>query len=289
MTRPPFRKIGICMKRLRDQSPEPERQLFDHLQQKGSRILLDEESSRLAGRDKPDFQGNHLPDDLDLVIVLGGDGTLLSAARNLPNPQVPLLGINFGSLGFLTVIPRDQMLSMLDDVYAGRFRIEERMRLLVEVHREGQLRESFHALNDAVINYGAFARIIDLKVFVDDQFLTNYRSDGLIVSTPTGSTAYALSAGGPILVPHTRSLILAPICPHTLTHRPIVLDGSNTILIEVAGGGNVVLTVDGQTGVSLARDDRVRVRQSALVTRLVIPETVVFFEILRQKLKWGER
>ena len=289
MPKPPFRKIGICMKSLRDQSPEPVLQLFDYLEQKGLRICLDEEATRLLGRGQPCIQGDHWPAGLDLVIVLGGDGTLLSIARNLPDPKTPILGINFGSLGFLTVIPRDQMRAMLDDLFAGRFRIEDRMRLQVEVHREGRLRESFSALNDAVINYGAFARIIDLKVFVDGQFLTNYRSDGLIVSTPTGSTAYALSAGGPILVPSTRSLILAPICPHTLTHRPIVLDGTSAILIEVAGGGNVVLTVDGQTGISLAREDQVRVRQSDQVTRLVIPEQVVFFDILRQKLKWGER
>ena len=159
----------------------------------------------------------------------------------------------------------------------------------VEVHRRDETPRSFQALNDAVLNYGALARIIDVEVSVDGQFLTHYRADGLIVSSPTGSTAYALSAGGPILVPSTRSLILAPICPHTLTHRPLVLDGESAIRIRLASTSDVMLTVDGQIGVSLAPGDEVQVRRSRFTARLVCPEGHSFFDVLSRKLKWGQR
>jgi NAD+ kinase len=284
-----FRRIGILMKPLRNQSPEAVFQLLEFLEARGVAISLDETAAGQTGRPELRRPAEDIPLHADLLIVLGGDGTMLAAVRQLAGRPVPILGINFGSLGFLTEVSRERMIPVLAEIFDGKYRLEERMMLRVEVFRGGQAPQVFHALNDAVLNYGALARIIDVEVFVNGQFLTHYRADGLVVSTPTGSTAYALSAGGPILVPTTRSLILAPICPHTLTHRPLVLDGSDTIRIRLASAGNVMLTVDGQTGLSMAHEDEVQIRKSDHLARLVCPEGQSFFDVLSEKLKWGQR
>ncbi len=289
MTETPFKRVGICIKPLRDRSPEAIFHLIDFLQKRGVDVCLDTACAEATGREDLPVFADRIPVGVDLIIVLGGDGTMLSVVRMVGEREIPILGINFGSLGFLTEVPREHMLPMLESIFSGRFRIECRMQIIVDVRRKGQEVDSFHALNDAVINKGALARIIDLEVFVDDLFLSIYKSDGLIVSTPTGSTAYSLSAGGPILVPTQQGLIIAPICPHTLTHRPLVLDGGSTIRIRFEAGEAVMLTVDGQTGLELHHNDEILIRRSARVARLVFPREQNFFQVLRQKLKWGER
>lgn len=226
----------------------------------------------------------------DLVVVLGGDGTLLAVARAAFERAVPILGINLGTLGFLVEVSVDEMTTALGRALAGEMTIEPRMRLAVRLLREGRELGSWLALNDAVITKGASARIVDLEAHADGQLVTTYHADGLIVSTPTGSTAYSLSAGGPILLPDVPSLLLTPICPHALTQRPLVLHDSAAIEVVVhPRGGEVQLAIDGQEGAPLHDGDRVLVRRSEHPTLLLVPPQRSRFEVLRSKLRWGER
>jgi NAD+ kinase len=226
----------------------------------------------------------------DLLVVLGGDGTLLAVARALEERAIPILGINLGTLGFLVEVSVDEMTSALARALAGEMTIEPRMRLAVRLLRDGRALGSWLALNDAVITKGASARIVDLEAHADGQLVTTYHADGLIVSTPTGSTAYSLSAGGPILTPDVPSLLLTPICPHALTQRPLVLPDSAAIEVVVhPRGGEVQLAIDGQEGAPLHDGDRVAVRRSEHPTLLLVPPQRSRFEVLRSKLRWGER
>src|SRR5512147_2255895 len=208
----------------------------------------------------------------DLLVVLGGDGTLLAVARAVEERAVPILGINLGTLGFLVEVSVDEMTAALARALAGEMTIEPRMRLAVRLVREGRALRSWLALNDAVITKGASARIVDLEAHADGQLVTTYHADGLIVSTPTGSTAYSLSAGGPILMPDVPSLLLTPICPHALTQRPLVLPDSAAIEVVVhPRGGEVQLAIDGQEGAPLHEGDRVAVRRSEHPALLLVP------------------
>lgn len=228
--------------------------------------------------------------EADLLVVLGGDGTLLSLARAAGDREVPILGINLGTLGFLAEVPIDEMGAALERALGGGMAIERRMRLDVGLGRSGAAARSWIALNDAVITKGASARIIDLETRADGQLVTTYHGDGLIVSTPTGSTAYSMSAGGPILLPGVASIVLTPICPHALTQRPLVLpDGAVVEVVVHARGGDVQLAVDGQEGATLEEGDRVTIRRSPVATLLVVPPNRSRFEVLRNKLRWGER
>jgi len=226
------------------------------------------------------------------VVVLGGDGTLLSVARALGSRAVPILGVNLGTLGFLTEIALDELFAALDRVLRGEHRIESRMRLEVGVVRggvEAPPAERFLALNDAVLTKADLARMIDLETRAGGDLVTSYHADGLIVATPTGSTAYSLSAGGPIVLPELEAFVLTPICPHTLTQRPLVLSHSAEIEIVVRSREEVQLTIDGQEGATLQQGDSVRVRRSAHPVHIVVSPFRSRFEILRQKLGWGTR
>lgn len=230
-----------------------------------------------------------IPQDADFVIVLGGDGTLLGAARRVAGYGVPILGVNLGGLGFLTEVPLRRLYAVVERMLEGRLEVESRLMLETTVTRKGEEVCRFRVLNDVVINKGALARIIDLDVYIDEQFLTTFRADGLIVSTPTGSTAYNLSAGGPILYPTMSSYILTPICPFTLTNRPIILPDSATIYITLSRKSEerVVLTFDGQVGFDLLYADRVAIYKSRERIRLIKSPDHSYFEILRTKLGWG--
>ena len=230
-------------------------------------------------------------DQAELVVVLGGDGTLISVARLFSDKDVPILGVNLGSLGFLTEITLEELYPRLEKCLNGNPRVSERMMLEVTLHREGQESEKFHVLNDVVINKGALARIVDLETKVNRHFLTTYKADGLIVSTPTGSTGYSLSAGGPIIGPLMSCIAITPICPHTLTNRPIVLPDESIISITVASSFDekVYLTLDGQIGFELREGDSIEVRKALKTTSLIMSRSRDYFEILRTKLKWGER
>jgi NAD+ kinase len=230
----------------------------------------------------------------DIMVALGGDGTLLRAARAVGNRMTPVLGINVGSLGFLTEVTVAEIGDALDGMLAGKFKYEDRMNLDGAVLRGGKQIATFTALNDLVINKGALARVIEVKITVDDEYVAVYTADGLIVSTPTGSTAYSLSAGGPIVNPVMDAIIVTPICPHTLAIRPMILAAEQKLGVELwAGDGlhgepEVKLTVDGQVGFDLACGDTLRFSMSAQRTRLILSGRRSFYEVLRGKLKWGD-
>lgn len=227
----------------------------------------------------------------DLMVVLGGDGTLIAAARALGGHNVPILGVNLGSLGFLTEITIEELYPTLESWLGGDYRVSERMMLQVTVARGGIDLETHKVLNDVVINKGALARIIDLETVVDGYSLTTFKADGLIISTPTGSTGYSMSAGGPIVHPAMNCLIITPICPHTLTNRPVLVgeDAQVTVTVKSLEDEDVFLTLDGQVGLELRCGDTVRVRKAHRIATLVCSPNRDYFEILRKKLKWGER
>ena len=232
---------------------------------------------------------DELPGLVDLLVVLGGDGTLLSMARAIGDLGVPILGVNLGGLGFLTATTLDEMRPALEAVVAGRMATEERMLLDARLVRSGHTIGEYSALNDVVITKSAMSRIVDLSVSVGGRHATAYRADGLIISTPTGSTAYNLSTGGPILFPTMDAVVLTPIAPHTLSNRPIVIPGAERIEVTLLDDQDVMLTMDGQVGVPLRARDRVEVEKATARIRLLRFPQKDFFSVLRTKLKWGER
>ncbi|MGO9642207.1 MAG: NAD(+)/NADH kinase [Candidatus Acidiferrales bacterium] len=244
-------------------------------------------SVALPGRERP---REELPRIADLLIVLGGDGTLLAASHLENERGVPILPVNLGGLGFLTSVTLEEMYPILEQVFAGKSRTSERVMLDVSVIRGDIPVERQRALNDAVLNKATLARMIDLRLTVNGEFVTDYRADGLILSTPTGSTAYSLAAGGPIVYPRVSAFLITPICPHTLTNRPLVVPDTSRIEVVFMGPGEpVTLTVDGQVGIALVRGDRVEIVRAKQRLRLVRAPERTYYQILRDKLKWGER
>jgi NAD+ kinase len=271
---------------------EPARQecsrLKEWFEDRGIVVYTEEMSSRAASRHYAGEETS-IPDTVDWVAVLGGDGTLLGAARKVGRYGLPILGINLGGLGFLTETPVKSLYEDMERLIAGEIDIETRLMLQARVIRDTEEHCFFSALNDVVINKGALARIIELRVSIDDRFLTTFRADGLIISTPTGSTGHNLSAGGPILYPDLEALLVTPICPFTLTHRPIIVPGTSIIEIKMGKHSEeVLLTFDGQVGFDLKDDDRVIVSKSEKKLRLIKSPNQDYFDILRTKLKWGE-
>jgi NAD+ kinase len=264
--------------------------LLDWLAARGHAVVLEKETAGLVpAATVPSVGKAELPAQADLIVVLGGDGTLLSMARAVGDLGVPLLGVNLGELGFLTATTLDEMFPALEAWLAGRMAIDERMMLTARVLRGGQAIGEYAALNDVVITKSAMSRIVNLSVSVEGQYATAYRADGLIISTPTGSTAYSLSAGGPILFPSMDAIVLTPICSHTLTNRPIVLPAGQRVEVTLLTDQEVMVTVDGQVGLNLREGDTVEVRQATARIRLVRFPQQGFFSVLRTKLKWGER
>jgi NAD+ kinase len=227
---------------------------------------------------------------MDLLIVLGGDGTLLGAARQFSESEVPILAVNLGGLGFMTSVTVEEAFPLLEDVLAGRHRLSPRMMLKAELLRGGEIIERGQALNDAVVTKGALSRLLDLDLSVNGSFLGRYRADGLIVSTPTGSTAYSLAAGGPILYPVLQAFVLTPICPHMLTNRPLVLPDNVRLELDFnALEEQAYLTLDGQVGHELMRGDRIMISKSPYRVMLVRPQEQTYYKVLRSKLRWGQR
>jgi NAD+ kinase len=285
------RTVGIVSRPRREDIARVVPPLVEWLRAHGAEAVCDLETGQcigaLAGRT---IDRTELPKHSDLLIVLGGDGTLLSAARLAVDRGVPILAVNLGGLGFLTTVSHDELFSILEEIFANKHRISERVMLASEVVRGGSIIRQQMALNDAVLNKEALARIMDLELRVDGEYVTTYKADGLIVATPTGSTAYSLSAGGPIVYPIVDAFVVTPICPHTLTNRPIIIPDSVTIEIGFeSGGNNAFLTLDGQIGIELSQGDRVVLRRAPNRLRLVRPARKTYYEILRNKLKWGER
>jgi NAD+ kinase len=284
------KRVGIVAKPDAPRAPEVVVRLVDWLGERGLAVTLEKETSGIVPALRATTAHRaELPSLVDLLIVLGGDGTLLSVARTVGDLGIPILGVNLGGLGFMTATTLDEMLPSLETMLEGRMVIEDRLMLLARVIRNGVALCEHMALNDMVITKSAMSRIISLAVSVEGQYATAYRADGLIISTPTGSTAYSLSAGGPILFPQVEAIVLTPICSHTLTNRPIVLPAADRIEVTVQSDQEIMLTVDGQVGVGLRERDVVEVRKAPARMRLVRFPQKDFFSVLRTKLKWGER
>lgn len=264
-------------------------ELFSWLEKRGCQPLIEAHLARHLGC--PGVAAEDIPSSADLVVVLGGDGTLISTARIIGERDIPILGVNLGSLGFLTEIALDELYPALEKCLRGEFRISERIMLRAVVERDGVETASHLVLNDVVINKGALARIVDLRTTVNSLDLTTFKADGLIISTPTGSTGYSLSAGGPIVNPAMNCIVITPICPHTLTNRPLVIAGDSVVEVTVNSldDEDIYLTLDGQVGLELRSGDRIHVRRSGHTARLVMSEERDYFAVLRTKLKWGER
>jgi NAD+ kinase len=284
------RTVGIISKPRKEEIRAVVPPLREWLESRGAQVLLDPETAACCAPGAKESAREELARRADFLIVLGGDGTLLAAARLLAERQVPILPVNLGGLGFLTSVTLDEMYPLLEQVLAGRHQTSERMMLEAHVLRGGEVVERQRALNDAVLTKSDLARIIDFDLYVDDEFVGRYRADGVIVSTPTGSTAYSLAAGGPILYPLLQAFVITPICPHMLTNRPLVVpEGARMEIHFVAGDDVVHLTLDGQVGLELKTGDRVRIGKSAARVLLVRPPKKTYFEILRNKLRWAER
>ena len=284
----PVVTVGIIAKPDVRQTDELLPALLDWLAARSVTVRLDRDAAGYLGREGLDRE--HVPDDCQLVIVLGGDGTLLSAARAIGGRDIPLFAVNLGGLGFLTAISVEELFPELERALRNEHRIARRRMLSCEVQRDGEIVASYDALNDVVITKGQIARMIDLVCNVDAHFVCRYKADGLIISTPTGSTAYSLSAGGPIVFPSVGALCITPICPHTLTNRPVLVSDSSVIqVVNLAANGDAYLTIDGQVGEPLQAQDRIVCRSSQKAVSLIRPPRMLFFDVLRQKLKWGER
>jgi NAD+ kinase len=286
---PTIRTAGIISKPNSEAAGRLVPELIHWLREHGITVRIDQETADYGATDTA-LPRTDVPEGCDLIIVLGGDGTLLSAARAIGRREVPLFPVNLGGLGFLTAITIDELYPELERFFRGEHRIARRKLLIAEVERGGEIVERHEALNDAVITKAAIARMIDLDTHVDGQLVANYKADGLIVSTPTGSTAYSLSAGGPIIYPTVPAICLTPICPHMLTNRPVIVSDTSIIRIVTHGDGDsVLLTIDGQVGTPLYQGDTVVCHSSPHSLLLVRPPRMMFFDVLRQKLKWGER
>jgi NAD+ kinase len=290
-----IRAIGIIAKPRRKALEPILPTLLTWLRQKGIEALLDEETASTLNSNAK-FAGvtvlsrNELSTRSDLILVMGGDGTLLAAARGAHECRVPMLAVNLGSLGFLTAVTVGELYDSLEVVLNGKHQIEYRKMLQISMLRGGTVVETYHALNDAVLNKGAISRMLDFEAYIDGQFVTLMKADGVIVSTPTGSTAYSLAAGGPIVHPSVDAFLVTPICPHTLTNRPVIVPDSSRIEIVVkTEAESVFLTVDGQVGQELHHEDRIVCELSPSRIGLIRPLHKGFFEVLRSKLKWGER
>jgi len=282
-----IRAVGFVAKYGEPKAFEIARWAVPWLREKGKQVLVETGFNGVGGRS---VNKKEMARRADLIVVLGGDGTLLSIARLVERPDVPIIGVNLGGLGFITEIAADELESILTKTLAGNFSIEKRMTLELSIQGKKGKPRKFRVLNDGVITKGARSRIIDLETFVGKEYLCTYRADGLIISTPTGSTAYSLAAGGPLMYPSIGAIVLSPICPHTLTNRPIVIPSRSKIRVTLRSAGDtVILSPDGQQGILLNDGDVVEVRDYGVPVSLVKAPSRSYFEILRNKLKWGER
>lgn len=286
----PIRTVGIFSRPRRSDLTNIVAPLLDWLAKRGYRALYDTETAEaLNDGNNAGIERHQLAAEADLLVVLGGDGTLLAAAREAAPHGIPILPINLGSLGFLTSFTLPEFYPALEETLAGNAETSERVMLTASLRRQGQTVESRNVLNEAVINKGALARMIEVELFIDDEFVCRYRADGLIIATPTGSTAYSLSAGGPIVHPAVESLIVTPICPHTLTDRPIVIADNCCVEMRLRGDAeSVYLTLDGQKGILMESEDRVSIVRAQGSLKLIQPHRKSYYQILRSKLKWGE-
>lgn len=289
-----MKRIGIYAKCSHPDAVSVAREVADWLRQRDIEVFPEKALAEKMDLQMESFDRTEIPALVDLIVVLGGDGTLISVARQVARMEtprdVPILGINLGSLGFLTESTRQETFVSLEKVLAGEYDLSSRMMLEAVIWRKGEEKDRFRVLNDVVINKGAIARIIDMEVWVDGDYLTTFSADGLIIATPTGSTAYNLSAGGPIICPGLHCFVITPICPHMLANRPLIVCDEVTIRIEVkCKDEDVIFTADGQIGTELKAGDVIEVFKSSRATMLVDSPSKNYYEVLRTKLGWGER
>ncbi len=287
-----MKKIGIITKPNSSAAADELEKLLPWLLEQGKEAFLDTEAASQINRKlcpKKVYKKAEIPNLVDAIIILGGDGTLLSVARLVEGRNIPLIGINLGGLGFLTEIPLEGIYPSLEKILQGEFEQDCRLLLKASVNRQGEKVAQSYSLNDTVVSKGFQARMIKLEIFINNQFVTSLRGDGLIISTPTGSTAYSLSSGGPIINPSVEALLLTPISPHTLTNRPVVVSSASKIeIILKSKDEGAMVTFDGQVGFALRQEDVVQV--SATENKIILARTPQknYYEILRTKLKWGE-
>jgi NAD+ kinase len=287
-----IKTVGVIVKPNHDEAWKTACELSDWLDKRGIALVgtprVQNESPELANCNIEQVDDERFAAESDLIVVLGGDGTMISTARLVGDSDALVLGINYGSLGYLTDFRIEEMFPALEAIFEGEYEIDRRVMLHAEHWRGEEMLATGRVLNDVVINKAALARIIEIEVSLNGLFVNSFRADGLIVSTPTGSTAYNLSAGGPIIYPSMNAVVLTPICPFTLTNRPIVVpdDAVIELILEKENEG-VVLTLDGQIGYTMQADDRVRIRKSRTTFNLVHPPNRNYFDVLRNKLKWG--
>lgn len=282
-----LRKIGIIANTEKSRTKEVLTSLVEWLEAKGAEFSIEKELVPLVGREKLAYPIEKLPIQSDMIIALGGDGTLLAAARAVGKRRIPILGVNLGRLGFLTELKPREVFPSLEKIWQGNYSLEERMVLQVVIlSRSGK--PTLYALNDLVIDKGSFSRVIQLKTYLNGESLSTFSADGLIISTPTGSTAYSLSAGGPIINPQMEAIIITPICPHSLSVRPMVISQEETFEVAVYSDHNsAMLTIDGQVGYELSSGDRVKIVKGDYKITLVHSTNQSFYQVLREKLKWG--
>lgn len=288
------RRVGIVAKHGLVAASDHVANLAGWLKARGAEPVFEQETAQLAGAAAEHARSatrDALPCEVDLIVVLGGDGTLLSVAARIAKAgrDIPIIGVNFGSLGFLTEIRIDELTASLESVLQGTAAFDERAMLAADAYRRDARVDSRVVLNDVVFAKAAISRMIELSVWVSGRFVTRVKADGLIVASATGSTAYNLAAGGPIVHPMVDALILTPIAPHTLTNRPVVIPGGAEVEVRPHGADDVFVTYDGQSGYILQQGDIVRVRKWDRMLRLVKAPMRGYFEVLREKLKWGER
>jgi len=281
-----MKRIGIITKRGEPKTIKAVRDLMKWLKNKEYDFLIEKETAsalKLKGYNRKD-----IPSKSDMIIVFGGDGTLLSAARLVGDRGIPILGVNLGGLGFITELGKNEVRQNIKMIMSEECCFEERIMLLADVYRGKRKIIQHNALNDVVLNKSALSRMFEVDINIDKQYVTTFRLDGLITSTPTGSTAHSLSAGGPILYPTLETFLMTPICPHTLTSRPIVLPDTFVIDINIKNGDDIYMTLDGQEGFPLNVRDKVRIRKADYKTKFLVLHDKDYFKLLRSKLKWGE-
>jgi NAD+ kinase len=286
-----IRRVGIIANPTKTSSFPLIRQVVEWMQKQGVAVLLDDAVAALLSLKIEARPVRELPHLVDLIVAFGGDGTMLSVAKQMNGSATPLIGVKVGGLGFLTSVTENEVFSTLEDLIGGRRRIEERMMLdCTVIHSDGSLHKEQVALNDVVIQRDALERMLMLETYVDNEFLATYACDGLIISTPTGSTAHSLAAGGPVIYPEAEAIVITPICPHMLTNRPLVLSSSQeTRVVITSERSSPGLMIDGQIAVELHQWDQIVVRKSPNKIRLASAPGKSYFEVLRTKLNWGRR
>ena len=285
----PLKTIGVVVGPEKYEALPVVRELKTWCDQHGIQMRAQPQVIEQAGGDPLTDEAGAMRAGVDLLVVLGGDGTMLGAARLVAERQTPVLGINFGRLGYLTEFSLDGLFPALQSIRSGDYAVDPRMLIEVTRAHDGQAEAVTHcALNDAIVNKAAPARMIELECYINGMFVNSFRADGLIIATPTGSTAYSLSAGGPVVHPSMSAILLTPICPHTLSNRPVVVPDDSVIeIIFKSEPEGLMLTIDGQVGVPLEHNDRITMRRSQTTFNIVRPPNRNYFEVLRTKLKWG--